>query len=339
MSPPKPPSGPPNDPFTDPLSGSGTETLSAGDNFTPLSSQMTNQNADIGIGKPPPDASYYDYDDGGSNLPIILMGIGAVLITAMIVGLVYLAYMKGLEDGQSSMPPLILAEEAPVKTPPPDEITARRPEEEGLNIYDQLEVVGDVDTLTQENIPSEVLSEPIDEIPAKKDGSVEGDGGIESLIAEVMEVETQTFDNAAAENPEALEGETIEETSIEESQSEENLIPLASPLSENKTKITPEIVSEVSTNIAPLVTENNYMVQLISVRTPAEASKEFLKIFNKNKSIIGNREPLVKEVDLGERGMFYRVNIPGFVSLDAANEFCNALKESGQDCLVVKVPQ
>ena len=91
MSTPKPPSGPPNDPFIDPLSGSGAETLSAGDNFTPLSSQMTNQNADIGIGKPPPDASYYDYNDGGSNLPIILMGIGAVLITAMIAGLVYLA--------------------------------------------------------------------------------------------------------------------------------------------------------------------------------------------------------------------------------------------------------
>ena len=338
MSTPKPPSGQPNDPFTDPLSGSGTETLSAGDNFTPLSSQMTNQNADIGIGKPPPDASYYDYNDGGSNLPIILMGIGAVLITAMIAGLVYLAYMKGLEDGQSSMPPLILAEEAPVKTPPPDEITARRPEEGGLNIYDQLEVE-DVDTSTQENIPSETLSEPIDDIPAIKEDSMEGDGGIESLMAEVMEVETQTFDNASAENPEALVGEKLEETSIEESQSEENLIPLASPKSENKTGITPEIVPEVSTNIPPLVTENNYMVQLISVRTPAEASKEFTRISNKNKSIIGNREPLVKEVDLGERGKFYRVNIPGFVSLDAANEFCSALKENGQDCLVVKVPQ
>ena len=81
------------------------------------------------------------------------------------------------------------------------------------------------------------------------------------------------------------------------------------------------------------------MVQIISVRTPAEASKEFTRISNKNKLIIGNREPLVKEVDLGERGKFYRVNIPGFVSLDAANEFCNALKENGQDCLVVKVPQ
>ena len=132
------------------------------------------------------------------------MGIGAVLITAMIAGLVYLAYMKGLEDGQSSMPPLILAEETPVKTPPPDEITARRPEEGGLNIYDQLEVE-DVDTSTQENIPSEALSEPIDDIPAIKDDSMEGDGGIESLMAEVMEVETQTFDNAVAENPEALE--------------------------------------------------------------------------------------------------------------------------------------
>jgi len=338
MSTPKPPSGPPNDPFTDPLSGSGAETLSAGDNFTPLSSQMTNQNADIGIGKPPPDASYYDYNDGGSNLPIILMGIGAVLITAMIAGLVYLAYMKGLEDGQSSMPPLILAEEAPVKTPPPDEITARRPEEGELNIYKQLGVV-DEDTSTQENIPAEALSEPIDDIPSIKDDSMEGDGGIESLMAEVMEVETQTFDNAAVDNSEALIGETLEETLIEESQSEENLTPLASSKSENKTEITPEIVSDVSTNIVPLVTENNYMVQLISVKTPEEASKEFTRILNKNIAIIKNREPLVKEVDLGERGKFYRVNIPGFVSLDAANEFCNALKENGQDCLVVKVPQ
>tara|TARA_B100000161_G_scaffold248564_1_gene205528 strand:- start:198 stop:704 length:507 start_codon:yes stop_codon:yes gene_type:complete len=168
---------------------------------------------------------------------------------------------------------------------------------------------------------------------------MEGDGGIESLMAEVMEVETQTFDNAAVDNSEALIGETLEETLIEESQSEENLTPLASSKSENKTEITPEIVSDVSTNIVPLVTENNYMVQLISVKTPEEASKEFTRILNKNIAIIKNREPLVKEVDLGERGKFYRVNIPGFVSLDAANEFCNALKENGQDCLVVKVPQ
>ncbi|NCF46363.1 MAG: hypothetical protein GWP24_02180, partial [Alphaproteobacteria bacterium] len=83
MSPPKPPSGPPNDPFTDSLSGSESQTLSGGDNFTPLSGQMTNQNVDIGICKPPPDASHYDYNDTGSNLPSILMGVGAVLITAM----------------------------------------------------------------------------------------------------------------------------------------------------------------------------------------------------------------------------------------------------------------
>ena len=338
MSPPKPPSGPPNDPFTDRLIGSGAETLSAGDNFTPLSSQMTDQNADIGIGKPPPDASYYDYNDRGNNLPIILMGIGAVLITAMIAGLVYLAYMKGLEDGQSSLPPLILAEEAPVKTPPPDEIKARRPEEGGLSIYDQLEVE-DVDTSTQEYIQSGALSEPIDDITALKEDSLEGDGGIESLMAEVMKVETQSFDNAVADNPEALEDETHEETSIEDSQSEEYWIPLASPKSENKSEIAQEITSEASTNIASLANENNYMVQLISVRTPTEASKEFSRIYNKNKKIIGDREPLVKEVDLGERGKFYRVNIPRFVSLDAANEFCIDLKENGQDCLVVKVSQ
>ena len=171
MSPPKPPLGPPNDPFTDPLSGSEAQTLSAGDNFTPRSNEMTNQNADIGIGKPPPDASYYDYNDGGSNLPIILMGIGAVLITAMIAGLVYLAYMKGLEDGQSSMPPLIMAEEAPVKTPPPDEITSGRPEEGGLSIYDELEVE-DIDASTLANGQPDALSKADEDVSAALDEDI-----------------------------------------------------------------------------------------------------------------------------------------------------------------------
>ena len=179
MSPPKPPSGPLNDPFTDPLSGSESQTLSGGDNFTPLSGQMTNQNVDIGIGKPPPDASYYDYNDTGSNLPIILMGVGAVLITAMIAGLVYLAYMKGVEDGQSSMPPLILAEETPVKTPPPDEIITGRPEEGGLNIYEDLEVEDEASSPQEINEP-DVISEPIDDLPALlEDDSNTGDGGID----------------------------------------------------------------------------------------------------------------------------------------------------------------
>ena len=341
MSPPKPPLGPPNDPFTDPLSGSEAQTLSAGDNFTPLSNEMTNQNADIGIGKPPPDASYYDYNDGGSNLPIILMGIGAVLITAMIAGLVYLAYMKGLEDGQSSMPPLIMAEEAPVKTPPPDEITSGRPEEGGLSIYDELEVE-DIDASTLANGQPDALSKANEDVSAALDEDInEGDGGIESLMAEVMEVETQTVDTSSPDL-ESIETKIDTEdggASVEETQSAEDFIPLASPKSENKTEITSEVLSQKPTNIKPLVEVNNYMVQLISVRTPAEASKEFTKILNKNNSIIGNREPLVKEVDLGDRGKFYRVNIPGFASLEAANAFCSELKENGQDCLVVRVQQ
>ena len=336
MSPPKPPSGPPNDPFTDSLSGSESQTLSGGDNFTPLSGQMTNQNVDIGIGKPPPDASYYDYNDTGSNLPIILMGVGAVLITAMIAGLVYLAYMKGVEDGQSSMPPLILAEETPVKTPPPDEIITGRPEEGGLNIYEDLKVEDEASSPQEINEP-DVISEPIDDLPALlEDDSNTGDGGIESLMAEVMEVETQTVDNSVT-NLDAgnAETQTPEVASVENTQSEEDLIPLASPTSENKL----EIVSEEPINLVPIVADNNYMVQLISVRTPAEASREFTRIYNKNIGIIGNREPLVKEVDLGDRGKFYRVNIPGFVSSEAANAFCGELKENGQDCLVVKVTQ
>ena len=258
--------------------------MSAGDNFTPLSNELTNQNADIGIGKPPPDASYYDYYDGGSNLPIILMGIGAVLITAMIAGLVYLAYMKGLEDGQSSMPPLIMAEEAPVKTPPPDEITSGRPEEGGLSIYDALEVE-DIDASTLANGQQDALSKADEDVSVALDEDInEGNGGIESLMAEVMEVETQTVNSLSPDlefNDTEIDTEDWS-ASVEETQSAEDFIPLASPKSEIKTEIPSEVLSQKPTNIKPLVAVNNYMVQLISVRTPAEASKEYSRILNKN---------------------------------------------------------
>lgn len=298
---------PPSDPTSGPASDAGTDSdaVPDGDNFTKLATPDADDGGDIGIEKPPPDASYYDYDDGNGNLKLVLMGVGAVLVAAMIVGFGYLAYIKGVEDGQSSMPPMITAETAPVKTPPPGEATAGRPEEGPLNIYDILKNKGGEEEAADDAAGAGA--------PVMDEKEAEGDGSIESLMAEVMELEAETPATGPVKGTEDREG-------------------LAGATAAPKPAARPAPVPMAAS-------EGAYMVQLVSVRTAREADLEFARIANKNKPIIGEREPLIKEVDLGERGVFFRVNIAGFETTETARNFCNQLKENGQDCLVVKAAQ
>ncbi len=48
------------------------------------------------------------------------------------------------------------------------------------------------------------------------------------------------------------------------------------------------------------------------------------------------RELAIREIDLGARGIFYRVQAGYFPDRASALELCTALKARGQDCLVVK---
>ncbi len=50
------------------------------------------------------------------------------------------------------------------------------------------------------------------------------------------------------------------------------------------------------------------------------------------------RELAIREIDLGARGIFYRVQAGYFPDRASALELCTALKARGQDCLVVKRP-
>ena len=49
--------------------------------------------------------------------------------------------------------------------------------------------------------------------------------------------------------------------------------------------------------------------------------------------IIGSRPPIIREVEIGGRGTFYRVRIPAS-SQDEAADLCARLKSAGADCFV-----
>jgi hypothetical protein len=78
-----------------------------------------------------------------------------------------------------------------------------------------------------------------------------------------------------------------------------------------------------------------FAVQVTSQRSEADAQASFKSLQQQFPSVLGNRQPLIRRADLGDRGTYYRAQIP-FSSQSAANEFCSSLKAAGGQCVVAR---
>jgi len=83
--------------------------------------------------------------------------------------------------------------------------------------------------------------------------------------------------------------------------------------------------------------ESGFVVQLASVRSN-EAAKSFwddIKIKHKN-LIKSELYHDIKTVDLGSKGIYYRLRVSGFRNKKTADTLCNKLKELNQPCFVTR---
>ncbi len=78
----------------------------------------------------------------------------------------------------------------------------------------------------------------------------------------------------------------------------------------------------------------NYVVQVSSQRSEAEAQASFRSLQAKFPGVLGGRQALVRRADLGEKGVFYRAMVGPFGSSDDASRFCNGLKAAGGQCII-----
>ncbi len=75
-------------------------------------------------------------------------------------------------------------------------------------------------------------------------------------------------------------------------------------------------------------------VQIGSFRSASDATAAWDKTVAAHQELIGQRQPYIVEADLGERGIFYRLQIGPLHSSNEARTLCNALKARGQDCIL-----
>jgi cell division septation protein DedD len=93
-----------------------------------------------------------------------------------------------------------------------------------------------------------------------------------------------------------------------------------------------------STNAAPASPGGggNYVVQISSQRSEADAQASYRALQGKFPSVLGSRAPLIKRADLGEKGVYYRAMVGPFASSEEAAQLCGNLKTAGGQCVVQK---
>jgi len=84
------------------------------------------------------------------------------------------------------------------------------------------------------------------------------------------------------------------------------------------------------------VESDGYAVQLSSLKTQAQAEREFERLKGNYPALLREIELVVREGSVSNRGTFFRVLTSRFDDAGAAQALCRSLRERGQDCLVVR---
>lgn len=85
---------------------------------------------------------------------------------------------------------------------------------------------------------------------------------------------------------------------------------------------------------APPPAAGTHVVQVSSQRSQEDAQASFKALQAKYPTVLGGRDALIRRIDLGTRGVFYRVQVGPFASSEQANDLCGNLKAAGGQCIV-----
>ncbi|MAI50723.1 MAG: hypothetical protein CML78_02600 [Rhodobiaceae bacterium] len=287
--------------------------------------EFLDSDVDLRIAHPSPGAEIYSRSSG-FNLPSFrAIFLFLILIGGAVGSTYFYAFQQGLEEGQRSLPPVVLAEKTPIKVPAENVPGGVPVKPEDLNIYGVMRGAAEPET------PQAQPASPADNAT----------GTIESLIARTEDPFEQALNvpKAVADDTRLPAGNSIRvlqnDPSVEVSPPRPDLnrapraaVPAARPTAKPAR-------TQVRTGS---VARDDFMVQLAASRSRALARGVYSGLQNNFSDLLGQRNPLILRVDLGDKGIFYRVNVPGFESRNAATAFCANLKSRGQDCLVRKQP-
>lgn len=102
--------------------------------------------------------------------------------------------------------------------------------------------------------------------------------------------------------------------------------------------IAPLIPEAPAVTAAPKGATDNYRVQLASFSAENTAKKALKILQDKFPKLLDGRQGNIEYVDLGKKGIFYRLQLSPFNRKSDAQEYCRKLQQNNQNCYVIKSP-
>ncbi len=280
-------------------------------------------------------------DEEGSRLPLLI--VMALIVLAAFGGVVWLAYERGVASGRTE-PRILTAEQGPAKVAPAGQAGSESPYK-GLKIYEQPAPSDeDADTGAAPAAPPRPAASPLASVPsattAAKLPPVEMQAAAKPVTAAKpptpKPTETKPAVTAAAEPPAVAKPPAMTVAAP--------AAPVAKPKPVADTASLPAVPAKAAASaespaVAPAAAHTasgSYVLQIGAYKSQAEAEQSWRAFQAKHAALMSGFSSDVKQVDLGDKGTWYRLRVGSFADKDAATAICEKLKAEGGNCFLAR---
>jgi cell division septation protein DedD len=95
-----------------------------------------------------------------------------------------------------------------------------------------------------------------------------------------------------------------------------------------------EDVAEGGAAPAPSAPQGAYVVQLAALQSEDAIEPAWRRLASRAPDLFSTAHLDVERADLGARGVYYRVRAGYFSDRDSASQFCDRIRQMGQDCII-----
>lgn len=293
-----------------------------------------------------------------------MMTVAAILALAVVGTGAAFAYKTYIGSPRSGEPPIIRADNTPTKiVPAPTDSAAKVPDRmvtgDGTEkIVPREEAPVDVNAratgprvvfppLNQNANPPTVSSVSPSTIPAPSSGPIPSNGTLPANSPRPIRTVAVRGDQTEGATSQATAGKPATPpkpaagaprnppTSANASANQPlSLAPQAAPAAEPPQRL----AATSPTQIAPAGGGGGYIVQVSSQQTEDSAAASYRVLQSKYGSVLGSRSPVIKRVDLTDKGkgIVYRAFAGPYGSAEEATQACNSLKSAGLSACFVQ---
>jgi cell division protein FtsN len=268
-------------------------------------------------------------DEEGSRLPLLL--VLGLLVAAAFSGVVWFAYTQGVQRGRADAPRMLVAAEGPVKEAPANPGGTATPYT-GLKIYQQPAPADDDDAESAPQPPTPKA------VPAPQAVKVaQASPAPTGALPKAVQSAPQPL---ATKPPRALHPAAA--TDSVPSLKPATLPPLPAKAAPKKPMdaqvpkpVKPTIVAATEAPPPAAHPGLGTVLQIGAYKSEDEASAAW-KAFVRKHQMASAYQSDIRKVDLGDKGVWYRLRLGTFAGKTEAVAFCDKLKADGGNCFLAR---